>query len=308
MDSQISYRLHIVGGGDYGNAFFYMVSGYTLYLAYSERIHKLNFKEFLKKRITKVYALYLISDVAQMIFEIITRGIKVINIRDIILNLTMTTSGWVENIYPYNIAAWFFSTLLIDYILFYFALSLGKENHGLVFIAMIICGMIIQKININAPFLYYHNGEAYVPFFIGCLLSKIQKDQKNQVRVMIPLLGLALCLIVLTALSGFDNAAGTWKYAWYFVVCPLLILITVNVKIVSKMLSLKPLMIILGNISTYVFFWHGPFMNYFVYFKIKGMLHLSTDGFILFYIPALILFCHTYRILEQTIKKKMISA
>lgn len=288
-------------GGDYGNAFFFMVSGFTLSLTYSERIQQIAFKDFLKKRVLKVYVLYIVTDIAQMIFEIVTKGIEVINIRDIILNLTMTTSGWIENIYPYNIATWFFSVLLLDYILFFIISKYGKNNKYYLYIIALIIGMIIQKTNLNYPFLYYHNGEAYTPFFIGCLLSKALIDSKKHIKLIFPLTALTICFIILTAFNGFDKAAGTWKYVWYFVVCPMIILVSIDVKIINKILSLKPVVFCLGGISTYIFFWHGPFMNYFVYLKIKSLMGLSTDGFILFYLPVLIIFCNLYKFFEQKI-------
>ena len=289
-------------GGDYGNAFFFMISGFTMCLAYSDRVQDMDLKEFIKQRVLKIYALYLISDAVQMIFEIITRGISVINIRDIVLNLTMTTSGWVENIYPYNIAAWFFSALLLDYILFFIASKYGKEKKYYIYVILVITGMVIQKMNLQVPFLYYHNGEAYAPFFIGCTLSKVWTDCKYRIRLYLPFLLLTICLIGLSMINGLDVAAGLWKYAWYFAVCPFLILSAIDIKFINSFLSMKPLVVIIGAISTYVFFWHGPFMNYFVFLKIKGMLGLDTNGFILFYIPALMLFCHIYRIVEHGVK------
>ena len=79
-------------------------------------------------------------------YKITNDGIGVLDIRDLALNLLMITSGWVENIYPYNTPTWFFSALLLDYVIWFIITKYGKTNKLYIWAGMILLGLSIQKV------------------------------------------------------------------------------------------------------------------------------------------------------------------
>ena len=71
---------------------------------------------------------------------------------------------------------------------------------------------------------------------------------------------LLIVSIVLTAIVGFDAAVGTWKYAWYIIYAPLILLSVLEIRWINRILSTKCVRVIFGRISKYIFFWHVPFL------------------------------------------------
>lgn len=252
-------------GGDIGNTLFFMISGLTMCYAYGDRVNELILRSFIRKRVLSVYVIYLITGAVSLFFSIRNNGIAVFNIRDLALNLLMITSGWVEDIYPYNSPTWFFSALLLDYIIWFIVSKYTKNKKWYIYILMIILGLAIQKAPLQKPFLYYHTGEALVPFFEGCIFYKFWNEKKEQGKRLAPeiifLCSLLVVSIFLTYIVGFDTAVGTWKYAWYVVYVPLIIMAVVDIRPLTRFFETKVMIGIFGNISKYIFFWHVPFFS-----------------------------------------------
>lgn len=292
-------------GGDVGNSFFFALSGFTLCYAYEGR-NGLTLREFIKKRILSVYVIYLITDAVSLLFSIMNFGLNVLNIKELTLNLLMITSGWVEDIYPYNVPTWFFSALLLDYVLWFLIDRSAKNKKWYVFAAMIFLGLTIQKNCFEKPFLYYHTGEAIVPFFEGCILYKMWIEKREKHKDFRFEIGVLICLFVLcialTSCVGFDTAAGSWKYVWYVIYVPLILFLVLDLKWLNHFLSSKAMVAGFGNISKYIFFWHSPL------FSIVGgiLLKLFSDSvntICVVYLITLYVFCTGYRSLELMIKR-----
>ena len=294
-------------GGDVGNTVFFALSGFSICYAYLNRVQDLELWSFILKRIQKIYPLYLITEIVSLYFVVKNNGISVLNIKDIVLNLTMTTSGWVEDIYPYNVPTWFFSVLLIDYIVWFLITKYANEKKWYIFFGMILLGLSIQKICLEKPFMYYHTGEAIVPFFEGCFLYKLWTLREQQNRNLFLFIGITgfltgLC-IFLTCLTDFNTAAGSWKYVWYSAFCPLIIMSTLTVKAITKTFQLRAFRVIFGNISRQVFFWHYPLFGLFEH-MLRNVFPESKNMRCIVYIIVLYLLCVTYREVEQVIRKR----
>ena len=292
-------------GGDVGNTVFFMLSGFTLCYSYVDRVQELTLREFVKKRVLSVYAIYVITNAISLFFAIRNNGIGILNIRDLALNVLMITSGWVENIYPYNVPTWFFSALLLDYVIWFIIAKNGGEKKWCLFVFMILLGLAIQKMCLEKPFLYYHTGEAIVPFFEGCILNKYWQEKREQGKQLLPVIGVLSTLlvlsIVLTYIEGFDTAVGTWKYAWYVIYAPLILLAVLDIKWINKWFSSRAMVGVFGNISKYIFFWHAPFFS-----MLGGVLQKifpnSANTMLIVYLITLYIFCTVYRLLEKKMR------
>ena len=294
-------------GGDVGNTLFFMLSGLIICYVYEDKVNELTLRSFIRKRVLSVYAIYLITGVVSLAYSIKNNGIAVLNIRDLSLNLLMITSGWVEDIYPYNSPTWFFSALLLDYVIWFVVSKYGKNKRWYIYIFMIILGLAIQKAPLKRPFLYYHTGEALAPFFEGCVFYKLWNEKKEQGKRFFPEITILCCLLVVsvivTHIVGFDAAVGTWKYAWYVVYVPLIIMSILDLRPLNSFFENKVMVGVFGNISKYVFFWHVPFYS----LVGEGLLKMfpdSANARCIGYLIALYAFCTISRLIEKSVKRR----
>lgn len=293
-------------GGDLGNTIFFMLSGFMMEYTYSAKVIKGNVTlyTFIYKRISKWYLIYFFSSILSIIFIVDDFGLQVLNVKQVVLNLTLTTSGWIEDIYPYNLPCWFLSCLIIQYILWYLSTKLFKLHAWYIFLFLVLGGAIIEKMILNLPFLYYHTGEGMVPFFIGCLLYKIQnKVSKGNLYKIEWILGsMTFCFLFLTFKIGFQAASGNIKYTWYFLIAPLIILYTFNIALIKRIMENNIIYTLFGKLSTTIFFWHYPFMRLFNYIFLQYQIEFNANVQFIMYIIMLYIFCLFYYILEIKIK------
>lgn len=149
-------------GNILGNSFFFMISGFLTTMIYRERIqkNKLDLLKFMGKRIKKIYPVYFIGNLFSLAVFLFRDGWKVVNIKELILSFTMTSTGWVNDSSPYNAVGWFVCVLLVCYVLFYILCKCEKSTDlyffGLFFIIITGYGLFDKPIEI--PFLYWRNG------------------------------------------------------------------------------------------------------------------------------------------------------
>ena len=293
-------------GGDIGNTVFFALSGFTVCYAYKDRVNDMNLSSFVFRRIKSVYPIYLLTEIISVYLSVRENGWSFINLKAVVLNLTMTTTGWVENIYPYNGPTWFFSALLIDYIVWFLITKHKKENKWYYYLGMMFLGLVIEKRSLEIPFAFYHTGEALVPFFEGCFLYKIWETRSIQAKFNRVILGvsflLTVLILILSSKSDFNTASGEWKYVWYFACCPLIVLGSLSIKWLVAILHSKPARAIFGNTSKYMFFWHSP-MYRIVGGKIDNLFPESRNVRCFCYLMCLYIVCIVSSIVENRIKE-----
>ena len=285
-------------GGDYGNTLFFMLSGFMMYYVYLKKVHNIALSKFLYNRVSKIYLTYFLSSFVVVLFQIKNSGIQILTYKSVVLNIFLITTGWVEDIYPFNIPCWFLISLMLQYMIWYIVTKKNKDNCHYIYVGLIFLGLAMEKLSINKPFFYYHTGEAMVPFFEGCLLCKLWKDKNLYCNKLIKIgWGVLMLFLVLARIMGFDNAAGERKYVWYFLIVPLVILTVLEVRAVKNFLRSKIMYFLFGTISTYVFFWHVPCINIY-YMIINGLnIQLTPNMRFVCYIFFLYLFCTVYKYL-----------
>lgn len=278
FDSPFSSVLHLPykWGGVMGNSFFFMLSGFVISCGYRDRIleKRVDFGGFIKKRLIKIYPMYLVTDVIQACFLVYEQGM-IINFRSIVPNIFMITTGWVDDIYPYNVSCWFVSVLLLCYIVYFVLCRAARENPKLVLyleIGLALWGYLLLSRDINVPFCYSHDGEGMMNFFIGCILFEIY--ERNSARANRRLFEGLFCLLLgflfLARQAGFEQFSGDSRLPFTFLICPAAIMLALEMKWVGRILESRPFMK-LGQISMNVFFWHMPVIVLVNILAVKGL-------------------------------------
>ncbi len=288
-------------GGYLGDYLFFMLSGFTIFYTYNTKgcDNQISLYSFISKRIKKLYPIYFCTTLVSIAYIIKETGINILNFKNIFLNLTLTTSGWIEDIYPYNGPCWFLSQLLLCYIIWYTITKFTSQNAIYLYIGMILWGLILEKYQWNFPFCYVHNGEGFTNFFMGCLLCKaylhMQKSKRFTVELVIE--SITFLFIILAYQYGFRNISGDIKYVFTFLISPSLIILSLDFKHIKKILELRWFVILLGNISTGIFFWHIPFTKIFINITIKLPFYktLSEDMKYFLYLSSLYILHYYYK-------------
>ena len=294
-------------GGDLGNTFFFMISGFLITATFRNHVlqNKISLFEFMKGRISKIYLPYLLSSLCMSCIIIKQAEISALTLKNIVLNLLLITTGWVEDIYPFNFPCWFLSVLILMYLIWFIVTKKYGENSWYVYLMLIICGFIFEKLCLTIPFMYYHTGEGLVPFFGGCIIYKICQDvQKNQlIHISLTLMSTTVFFLIYAKNVGFESAVGEWKYAWYFLVTPTMILLAVYIQPIRKILESRVIYWLCGDISVVVYFWHAPYTKIFSCL-IENRLANSTCLLFVLYILSLIVFAKAYVFLKNKMVKK----
>lgn len=271
----------ILFGGILGNSMFFMLSGFLIANSYRKPIRTglLSFKDFLLRRLRKLYPIYLVTNIVALLVAIAQYGMSAINLKKIAFTLLLQIGGGLENGNPYNSPTWFLSALFVCYILF-FAISRFAKTHTQYCFTIafgIIWGYTLLLANVSIPFCYSETGLGLMNFFIGCGLAELYPwiEQKN-IRCLQPISILVLAASGYLLLRyGFEIIAGDMNVAFSFVICPLILYLALTDGVCSRLLKQKPF-VWLGKISSSIFFWHLV-----IYFAFCYLLDLIVPGMVI---------------------------
>lgn len=292
-------------GGECGVSFFFILSGFVLSIAYSEKISKelFNTKIFFHKQLIKIYPLHIITFIIMFVLDI--RLDKYCNPVAAIANLLLLQS-WVPADSFYFVAnspSWFLCDILFFYLVFS---SLNKyilcaNNRKLFSISIVvlflyICLMVVLPSYLVNPILYANPLTRLLDFVIGIILYKLyisdkgialkeKLNTKSTLAVSIMELSL-IFLVVITAIIYPHLPPRVRTVSIFWLSIPLFIfffaLTDKHGGIISKILQLK-IMLWLGNISFCIYIIHAPVLRIFNSISIHiGIEVLSLIHFVLF--------------------------
>lgn len=243
-------------GGMYGNYFFFICSGFFIALHYADSIseYSITCEQFMKKRIAKVYPVYFCASVVQVI--LLVREGTVITVKELVLNILLVTTGWIEDVYPFLFPAWFFSQLIICYLVFYL-ITKQEKNKNILYILAIIGGYIILIADYKIPFLYRHDGEGLCNFFVGVMLCQIHRVfiRQNILTKAKILIGAVIMGIVGLTMLGVIVLGADIVFECIFVYYPCLFILLSNSFFDGKLEAIGDVM---SGMSLYIFLWHIP--------------------------------------------------
>ena len=301
-------------GGECGVSFFFMLSGFVLSLAYSERITKGLFstKPFVVKQWIKIYPLHILTFIVMFALDI--RLEKYCDITAVIANILLLQS-WVPADSFYFVAnspSWFLCDILFFYVVFS---SLNKyilrsDNRKLLAISLVvillyICLMAVLPTYLVNPILYANPLTRLLDFIVGIILYKLYisdngitlRDKLNGKSFLtVSLMELSvILLVVITAIVYPHLPQRVRTVSIFWLAIPLFIFFFAMTDkhsgVISKFLQVKT-MLWLGKISFCIYIIHVPVLRIFNSISVHTGIADSTLVHFILFTTILILFSH----------------
>ncbi|MBL7558754.1 acyltransferase [Olleya sp. YSTF-M6] len=282
--------------GHYGVQIFIFLSGYGLLLSYDDK--EISFFNFIKKRLIKIYPVFIIAVLMVVVFKYIVLKIPFNSeaTNNILITLSLISNWIPEKWYVLSGPFWFYSMIVQLYILFYLIVQWTKKSTKPLWLILVLSYMIIfisgvyfESIKISL----YLNFMGNLPVFVlGMILAK-SKFNFTKTSVFVWL------LFVLVFILGQLN-----NYFWYIsqaLVVMIFIPLYVWLKSYVDSLKLKNFLLFTGQLSMYLFAVNGLLRAPWFYLlsKLESQWYpylLAIAHFIFVYIVALIV-----RMFEQFI-------
>ena len=208
----------------------------------------------------------LISLVFQFVYFRLTEAwfyVDSVDALSLLMSLFNVSSGWFVTDNNLNMPIWYYSTLMLQWAIFY---MLRKEDKGkdgrfrVGALLMVVLGLsILLGGTLSGPFLYENSARGYYCFFLGCLLCDYYNIKKSDKRFCQRVSWIAMSSMIIFLLASFHYgriaALGNSQIIWGAFFCPSLIWCALNLEFVKKLLLLRPLQF-LGKLSLHIYFWH----------------------------------------------------
>ncbi|WP_397362943.1 acyltransferase [Olleya sp. R77988] len=287
--------------GHYGVQFFIFLSGYGLMLSYSDKV--ISFFSFIKKRLIKIYPVFIIAVLMVVVFKYIVLRIPFNSeaINNILITLGLISNWIPEKWYVLSGPFWFYSMIVQLYILFYLIVQWTKNNTKrlwliliLSYVVIFISGAYFESIKISL----YLNFMGNLPVFVLGMIFAKRKFNFAKTPVLVWL------LFVLVFIIGQLN-----NYFWY-VSQASIVMIIIPLYVWSKRyvnnLKLKNFLLFTGQLSMYLFAVNGLLRAPWFHLLAKSESQwypylLVVAHLILVYIVALMV-----RVVEQFIMSRLL--
>lgn len=247
-------------GGSLGNCLFFLMSGFLIADNYLDRIktREICFKSFAYRRLSKIYPLYLLSNLVALTIQVLRHGWSVINLNDLLMMVFLQIGGGLSSGMPYNYPTWFISTLLLCYFIFFFIAYHAKSNthYFCYLVSLIFLGHFLMTEKLAYPFLQGENGIGLFTFFLGSLLAGVYPalEKRSVILSSGSILTIGFTGFLLLSI-GVNTVISHIIPVFTLLLALPTLLITLNFWPCTLLLKSKP-MVYLGKISMHVFFWH----------------------------------------------------
>lgn len=264
-------------GGTLGNYMFFMISGFLIANGYRDRIAEgeISFGAFLMRRLSKLYPLYILSNLVMLIGEVVQYGVSAINLKKVVLTVLLQNGGGLEEMYPYNGPTWFLSALFVCYMAYFVVAYYSKNKTSYCcFICLgIVWGYSLAIKGWVPPLCFGRNGDSFLNFFLGCALAEVLPylNRKSWKWLQLAAVLILAASGILLLRYGVEIIAGDSKVAFAFLICPLVICLAVGENPISRFLQWKPVYY-LGKLSVSIYFWH------FVVYDIFEFIYRTVTG------------------------------
>lgn len=244
----------ILFGGSLGNSMFFLLSGFLLSVGYRNRIqsHSVPFGTYLRRRLQKLYPMYILSSAAALAIDLLRYGISALNLEKLIFTVLLIGGC-------YNSPTWFLCILFRCYIVYFAVAYFAKSStHYFSYLALcVLVGYIVMAGEWNLPFFTSGCGIGFMNFFLGCILAEVYPVISEKLhRWLQPLFLVLVPLLAYLMLAyGVEIIAGDVRIAFGWVMCPMVIYLALVKGPCSWILRRKWLES-LGKISSAIFFWH----------------------------------------------------
>lgn len=292
-------------GGSLGNSMFFLLSGFGMAFGYRDRMqaHTIAFRDYLLKRLRKLYPMYLISNFAALVLAVVQYGVSAINLQRIAFTVLLRMGGGLTGTQLYNTPTWFVCTLLLCYVVFFFVSYTCKTptQYRCAIALGIVWGYFCMTANPMLPFCDSGSGIGLMNFCIGCALAEayplIREKKRNWAA---PAAFAALVLVLyLMMRHGIEIICGDVNVAFAFLVCPLVFYLAMAQGLCTKILQWKVL-VALGKISSSIFFWHLVVYSGFIIAWSSSGKTIAEKGYLVYFAAMLVWSTLSHWIFERT--------
>lgn len=302
--------------------FFWVISGFTTFLVYTNRIDEgMSFEKYAARRAIRIFPLMiatlLITAVGSMIWFLTHEKTfwwgsdSLVTLVLGFLGLTGFYPGWSG----WNGPAWSLSVFFVCWIIFYIVIfftrkdpATRKTKRMIACLVIVLTGVGIQLSGSTEtnPLFSTDMSRGYISFFSGGMLYYLNQMQSpKNVRRNVILSILFLLMLAGIRISGVE--VGNYSVLFGAVIYPLLVFIVLNVKSISKCLSIRPLTY-LGKISYSVYLCNCPIQIYFSI--INEGLGSPVSGYsvgllLFFFVVHILVGSLFYLVFEEKIPRKL---
>lgn len=270
LDSTFIDSLHGNGAQVWVEMFF-CLSGFVIFQAYFDRIidetQPLLFKDYLYKRVIRIFPLFWLTTLVAwglQWFNLFTTGENFLMGENDLHHLFLSIFG-LHNISgvvtapSFNSPAWFLSSVMVCYVIFYVLARVLKKNFIYGCVGMVIFGTIVVHSYLLAdiPFIGLSMGRGYLAFFWGVLLAMFVRHHEGKSRIIPLVIGGVLLFLWLWCFYFREGLLGDFYTTATFYACTGIVFIAIYSNIIRKILCLK-LFQVLGKISFSIYLWNFP--------------------------------------------------
>ena len=246
---------------------FFMLSGFGIYMGYEERVrtHEVGFKDYILRRIGRLYPLFFASTLATIVLECMYMRVAGqtfvypnFDLYHIFLNLLLMQDGYLGTEWSLNGPSWCVSICMMMYMLFYFVCYRVRERrHGCyAFAACVVLGLALVVMGLDCPLANVLVGRGTSCFAIGALIANAYCRGK-----LSPERGYAALMVVLAAgvlyRTHGEQVFGNLQLAFIVGVAPCIVIAAVSIPWLRAFLSLRPF-VMLGKLSMALYLLHYP--------------------------------------------------
>ncbi|AUC81683.1 acyltransferase [Lacinutrix sp. Bg11-31] len=242
----------IAFSGHYGIHLFIFISGYGLAISYAN--FDVSYKDFIKKRIAKLYPVFTIALLALFVYNYLIFRMEFNSdvAIDFLIRYSLVANLIPKEVFVLNGPFWFYSMIVQLYLLFPFLMILQKRNTYFLYIIGLVSFILIFCFNqqlTELNFSLYYNFIGHFPVFILGILYAVKGAIFNKYLKWFALLGVAIILLSLYNV-----------YFWYlshlsFIVLFLFVYLAFKKCHFPKLLT--RFILFTGSLSYYLFAVHG---------------------------------------------------
>lgn len=243
---------------------FFMLSGFGMMMGYGDKIlnHEISFKDYIFKRIKKIYPIFLLTLLLTILFELIYLKLygslfiyQNFDIYHLVLNIFCMQNGVFGTDWSFNSPSWCISICLILYCIMYYIVYKSKNKNEVLYkyIFILCITFILKEFGIINALLF----RGIMCYSVGVILSFIYENRKSFNYKLIGYISLFFLIGTYYVLRKYFNYVGNIDMLMIIGIGPAIILTLLFNELSNVVLRIKPLLL-LGSLSLSIYLFHFP--------------------------------------------------
>lgn len=267
---------------------FFILSGFGMMLGYGKKIfnRQISFKDYIIKRIKKLYPVFLFSTILVFLLELIfkyktgyTFVYENFDINHLIQNLLFIQYGFFGKEYSFNGPSWAISICIACYCLFYFIVYRVKKYNHIIYVysVLAIIGAAIIAAGLRYPILNDAIGRGISGFSVGVLVEMVYERRElfQSKKLGYCCLFFLICTYIVMRFVSKDYS-GDFALAMLLGLGPMIVMSTLFISW-QKIFMGNIVFSYLGKISLEIYLFHFPVQCIFKNIEVYLGLELDTS-------------------------------